>query len=91
VTTGHITIPSPDEPIRLNEVGAYGDLRERPNPDGLVVLTVPPFESMLPFIAQRPGRELSTDEIEAERNRAPSIVLTNDTAQHMAAGGTNRV
>ncbi len=85
-----ITMPSPTDPLQLNEVGAYGDLIARPNPDGLVVLTVPPFETMLPFIAKQRGRELRPDEIEAERKRAPSIVLTKDAAEQMAAARARR-
>ncbi len=81
---------STDEPIRLNEVGAYADLMARPNPDGLVVLTVPPFESLLPYLVQRLGRELSPDEIEAERRKAPSIVVTKDVAEKMASARNRR-
>ena len=84
-------MPSPTEPLKLNEVGAYGDLIARPIPDGLVVLTVPPFEAMLPFIAQQRGRALTLDEIEMERKRAPSIVLTEEAAQQMAAARARRV
>ena len=72
------------EPLKLNEVGAYGDLTARPNPQGFVVLSVPPFEAMLPFIAKRSGRELTPDEIEIERKKAPSIVLTKEAAEQMA-------
>jgi hypothetical protein len=82
---------SPTEPLKLNEVGAYGDLTARPNPDGLVVVTVPPFETMLPFLARQRGRELTPDEVEAERKRAPSIVLTKEAAQQMAAARAKRV
>ena len=84
-------MPSQNEPIRLNEVGAYGELTARPNPDGLVVLTVPPFEAIIPFIVQRLGRELSPDEIEVERKKAPSIVVTKAAAQQMAAARAKRV
>ena len=59
-----------NDPIRLNEVGIYGDLIARPNPDSLVVLTIPPFESMLPFIVQKFGRELTSEEIEIERKKS---------------------
>jgi hypothetical protein len=59
-------------------------------PDGLVVFTALPFEKMLPFIAQERGRELTPDEIEAERKRAPSIVLTKEAAQQMAAARGQR-
>ena len=82
---------APNEPIRLNEVGAYGDLTARPNPDGLVVLTVPPFESMLPFIVKTLGRDLSPDETEAERRKAPSIVVTRETAEQMVAARAKKV
>jgi len=79
-----------NEPLRLNEVGAYGDLIARPNPDDLVVLTVPPFEAMLPFIAQNMGRELSSDEIEVERRKAPSIVVTKEAAEKMYVARAQR-
>ncbi len=84
-------MPSPSEPLKLHEVGAYGDLMARPNPDGLVVVTVPPFETMLPFLARQRGRELTPDEVEAERKRAPSIVLTKEAARQMAAARAKRV
>jgi hypothetical protein len=77
-------------PLQLNEVGAYGDLAARPNPDGLVILSVPPFEAMLPFLAQRLGRELTPDEIEIERKKAPSIVLTKQAAEQMSAARARR-
>jgi hypothetical protein len=77
-------------PLQLNEVGAYGDLAARPNPDGLVILSVPPFETMLPFIAKRFGRELTPDEIEIERKKAPSIVLTKEAAEQMSAARARR-
>ena len=80
----HFAMPSPTEPLKLNEVGAYGDLIARPNPDGLVVFSLPPFETLLPFIAQKKGRELTPDEIEAERKRVPSIALTKDAAERLA-------
>ena len=77
-------------PIKLNEVGAYGDLSTRPNPDGLVILSVPPFEVMLPFLAKRLGRELTPDEIEIERKKAPSIVVTKEAAEQMSAARARR-
>lgn len=84
-------MPSQSEPIHLNEVGEYGDLTARPNPDGLVVLTVPPFEAMIPFLIQKLGREISPDEIEVERKKAPSIVVTKEAASKMAAARAKRV
>ena len=81
---------SSSEPLQLNEVGAYGDLSARPNPSGFVILTVPPFEQMLPFIAQRLGRELTPAEIEVERKKAPSIVLTKEDAERVVAARASR-
>lgn len=46
-------MPAPNEPLQLNEFGAYGDLIAQPNPNNLIILTVPPFESMLPFVIQQ--------------------------------------
>ena len=73
------------EPLRLNEVGAFGQLSARPNPEGLVVVSVPPFESMLPFLEQRLGRALRSDEIETHRAAAPSIVLLAQDAAKISA------
>jgi len=78
------------QPLQLNEVGSYGELSARPNPDGLVVLTIPPFEAMLPFIAQRLGRDPTPSEIEAERSKAPSMVVTSDVADRMAVARAQR-
>jgi len=78
------------QPLQLNEVGSYGDLSARPNPNGWVVLTIPPFETMLPFIAQRLGRDLTPSEIEEERNKAPSMVVTSDVADRMAVARAQR-
>ena len=83
-------MPTLDEPLRENEVGPFGELSVRPNPDGLVVLAVPAFEAMLPFIEQRAGRKLTPEEVEAERLRAPSIVLSQDAAEKMAAARAAR-
>jgi hypothetical protein len=83
-------MPSSTDPLKPNDVGAYGDLIGRPNPDGLVVLTVPTFEIMLPFIARERGRELTPEEVETERMRAPSIVLTKEAAEQVAAARARR-
>lgn len=74
-----------NEPLRETDVGAYGELCKRPNPEGLAILQVPPFETMLPFLEKRMGRKLSADEVEAERAKAPSIVVSQEAAQKMSA------
>jgi len=78
------------KPLELNEVGPYGSLAARPNPSGFVILQVPPFESMLPFLVHRYGRDLTTEEVEAERANAPSMVVTEAVAAQMAAARATR-
>jgi len=73
------------EPLQLYEVGKFGELARRPNPNDLVVLPVPPVEEMLLIIARRLGRSLTPDEIEAEYQQAPSIVLLKTEAEKMTA------
>ena len=78
------------KPIELNEVGPYGALAARPNPSGFAILQVPPFESLLPFLARRYGRELTAEEVETERNKAPSMVVTQVDAAQMAVARSKR-
>jgi hypothetical protein len=73
------------DPIRLYEVGLFATLAARPNPDGLVVLTVPPFETMVPLLEKKLGRLLTPEEVEAKRRTAPSIVVSREQARGMAA------
>jgi len=49
---------SGSEALRAGDVGPYGELIRRPNPDGLEVVTVPTFEDVLPFLEQQAGRAL---------------------------------
>jgi hypothetical protein len=81
---------TPNDPLSLNEVGPYGELSKRPNPGGLAILGVPPFESMLPFIEQRVGRKLTADEVAAERLKHPSIVVTQEAAAKMSVARAAR-
>src|SRR6266545_824962 len=74
-----------DLPLQLYEVGQYSELVGRPNPAGYVVLTVPDFQAMLPFIEKERGHKLTPEEVEAERKQAPSIVLTKEEAANMIA------
>ena len=79
-----------NEPLKENDVGPFGELSARPNPSGLAILQIPPFEAMLPFIEQRAGRKLSAEEVEAERAKAPAIVVSQDAAKKMAAARAAR-
>jgi hypothetical protein len=74
-----------DDPLRQHDTGPYEVLAARPNPDGLVVLTVPPFEVMLPLLERKLGRPLTADEAAAKRRSAPSIALTPEQARGMAS------
>jgi hypothetical protein len=74
------------EQLRAGDVGPYGELTGRPNPDGLKVVTVPAFENMLPFLEQQAGRVLTSKEVEEARLRAPSIALTMEDGANLLAG-----
>jgi hypothetical protein len=78
-------MPKADEPLHENEVGSYGDLISRPNPHRLVIMPVPPFESMLGTIERRMGRKLTPEEIETERRRAVCMVVSPEMAGKVAA------
>jgi hypothetical protein len=71
------------EPLHLNEVGPLGELSLRPNPNGYVVLSMPPFETMLPFLAKSLGRDLTPTEIEVQRQKSPGLVVTAEDAAKM--------
>ncbi len=43
----------PSERLRENEVGTFGDLARRPDPDALVILPVPPVENVIAQFADR--------------------------------------
>jgi hypothetical protein len=80
----------PSERLRENEVGTFGDLAQRPNPDALVILPVPPIENLIPTLQQHLGRELTTEEVEIQRRKAPSIVVTKEAAEKIAAEQAHR-
>jgi hypothetical protein len=81
---------APSEPLRENEGGKFEDLSKRPNPDSLVILAVPPIEDLIPVLQQRLGRELSPEEIEVQRRKAPSIVVTREAAEKILAERMSR-
>jgi hypothetical protein len=80
----------PTDPLQLNEAGPFGELSLRPNPNGYVILSMPPFDAMLPFLAKRLGRDLTADEVEVQRQKAPALVVTRDVAEKMANARTSR-
>jgi hypothetical protein len=80
----------PGEPLRENEGGKFEDLAKRPNPESLVILAVPPIEDLIPLLQQRLGRELSPEEIEVHRRKAPSIVVTREAAEKILAERRSR-
>jgi len=79
-----------NEPLHENDVGAFGDLAQRPNPDDLVILPLPPLEDLLPSLRQQLGRDLTPEEIERHRLKAPSIVVSRLAAEKMQAERANR-
>jgi hypothetical protein len=83
-------MPSLNEPLRENEVGTFGELAQRSNPDNLVILPVPPIEVLLPSLRQQLGRDLTPEEIEIQRRKAPSIVVSKVAAERVLAERASR-
>lgn len=83
-------MPELEQPLRENEGGAFGDLAARPNPHGLVILQVPVFEDVLPFIENDLGRKLSPEEVEIQRRKAPALVVSKEVADKMLASRAGR-
>ncbi len=79
----------PNKSIEIYEVGAYGELTARPNPEGLEIVTVPDFDEMIPTIEKRLGRQLTVVQVEQERQSAPAIALTKEEAEKMRRGRSN--
>lgn len=84
-------MPNPVEPLREGEVGPLGELSKRPNPGGLALLQIPPFEAVLPFLEKKAGRKFTLEEIEIERAKAPAMVVSKDVEQKMASARAARV
>jgi hypothetical protein len=76
---------SSNDPLRENEVGTFGELSQRPNPDNLVILPVPPVEDFLPSARQQLGRDLTAQEIEIQHRKSPSIVVNKGVADKILA------
>src|SRR5262245_9561023 len=74
-----------NERLRENDVGPFGELSKRPNPDNLVILTVPAFEYLLPSLQKQLGRDLTPEEIEVQRRKAPAMAVRRSVAEKMQA------
>ncbi|MCC7292979.1 MAG: hypothetical protein IT449_13035 [Phycisphaerales bacterium] len=72
-------------PLTKGEVGTFGELSARPNPLGLVVLQVPALEDLLPFLEAKLGRKLTDAELAEHNDRAPSMAVEAEVANHMQA------
>ena len=80
------------EDVQPYDVGEYGALVARPNPSGLVIITVPDFESALrPDFEKKRGRKLTEQELKGELQQAPAIALTKQEAEQMTASRKNRI
>lgn len=76
---------SANEPLRENDIGAFGELAQRPNPDNLVIVPVPPVEVFLAPLRQQLGRDLTPEEMKVQRRKAPSIAVNKVVAEKMLA------
>jgi hypothetical protein len=78
--------PSPvadDGTLRESQVGAFGDLSNLLNPNGLVLVFIPSFEELTQIQEQRLGRVLDDAEIEALRQKAVVIALPQEMAEKL--------
>ena len=71
--------------LRLYDIGAYGVLTKRQNPDRLVVVTYPLFELILPLLERRAGHKFTQDEVDTELAQAPSVALSKEEAGRYTA------
>lgn len=83
-------MPSANDPLRENDVGTFGELSQRPNPNNLVILNVPPIEDLLQTLRQQLGRDLTPQELEVQRHKSPCIVVNKAVAERMAKERTAR-
>ena len=79
-------------PLREGDTGAFGVLSERPNPDGLIVRHVFPFERTLRALEYERGAPLLPQECEAQRDLSRAIAVTRarDTAMRAAESGARK-
>jgi len=63
------------QPLALHDIGPFGALFQRANPLGLVIVTYPLFESMLPLLEKKAGRKFTPAEVAAELAQAPAAAL----------------
>jgi hypothetical protein len=69
--------------LKLYEVGRFGELSARPNPQNYVVLTVPDIDTLIPVLVKERGKRFTPEEVKEMRNNAASIVLTSSEAENM--------
>ena len=69
------------EPLQPGERGAFGRLRRKANPRGLVLVYVPALASVLERAHQVKGSALSSQEVARIRAGAPAVAMTEEAAR----------
>jgi hypothetical protein len=76
--------------LKLHEVGRFGELSGRPNPQNYVVLTVPDIDTLIPVLAKERGKPFTPEEVKEMKKNAASIVLTSTEAEKMRQARARR-
>jgi acyl carrier protein len=72
-----------DGTLRESQVGAFGELSQLPNPNGLVLVFIPSFEELTVMHEQRLGRKLDDADIATLRQKAAVIALPQEMAEKL--------
>lgn len=72
-----------DGTLRESQVGPYGELSKRPNPNGYVLVFIPDFDVLLANMEQKLGRPMTAAERNELKARAAVIALPPAMAADM--------
>jgi len=71
----------PQDPLRLHDIGDFEVLSKKPNPEGLIVVTYPLLDLLLPVLEREAGRKFTEAEIEEKVAKAPAVALPRQEAK----------
>lgn len=77
-------MPTSDTPLTPYAVGRYGDLRHKPNPDGLIFHFVPSLTDELALARNAKGADLTVEETTALVRCASVMLLPPEEAEAVA-------
>ena len=71
--------------LREHDVGTFGELSQRPNPEGFVIVSIPALDEILPHLQQQLGRELTPEEIERQHRKSVAMAMSPEAAEKFKA------